>query len=148
MERAAHGEFVRFEATHPAADGSLRHVDFSIKPVLGDAGEVLFLIPEGSDITDKKKAEEELKRYRDHLEELVTERTRDLRDALEKVKTLQGLLPICSSCKKIRDDKGYWTQLEVYFSNHTDAQFSHGLCPECAEKMMKELKKMKQEDLS
>jgi hypothetical protein len=72
----------------------------------------------------------------------------ELRDALENVRTLQGLLPICSSCKKIRDDKGYWTQLEVYFSDHSDAQFSHGLCPECAEKMMKEFEKMKLEDLS
>jgi PAS domain S-box-containing protein len=74
----------------------------------------------------------------------------ELRDALEKVKTLRGLLPICSCCKKIRDDKGYWTQLEVYFKEHSDAEFSHGLCHECAEKMMKEFeefKKLRGEDV-
>jgi GAF domain-containing protein len=70
----------------------------------------------------------------------------ELQDALEKVKTLRGLLPICSSCKKIRDDAGYWTQLEVYFSEHSDAQFTHGMCPECAEKMMQEFEKFVKED--
>jgi hypothetical protein len=59
---------------------------------------------------------------------------RDLNKALSEVKTLSGLLPICMHCKKIRDDKGYWTQLESYIHNHSDAQFSHGICKECAEK--------------
>jgi len=51
------------------------------------------------------------------------------------VKTLQGILPICSVCKKIRDDKDIWTQIESYISTHTDAQFSHSYCPECARRM-------------
>ena len=55
----------------------------------------------------------------------------DLKKALTEVRRLSGLLPICSFCKKIRDDKGYWSQLESYISEHSDAQFSHGLCPEC-----------------
>jgi hypothetical protein len=55
-----------------------------------------------------------------------------LRDALAKVKTLSGMLPICSSCKKIRDDKGYWDQIEHYISNHSEAEFSHAICPDCA----------------
>jgi len=58
-----------------------------------------------------------------------------LSKALNEVKTLRGIIPICSRCKKIRDDKGYWNQVEVYVSNHSDAEFSHGLCPECAKKL-------------
>jgi len=56
----------------------------------------------------------------------------DLEEALSEVKTLSGLLPICSSCKKIRDDNGYWNQIEVYIRDHSDADFSHGICPDCA----------------
>jgi AmiR/NasT family two-component response regulator len=58
----------------------------------------------------------------------------DLQQALAEVKTLTGLLPICSGCKKIRDDKGYWKQIEIYIMQHTDAKFTHGMCPECIEK--------------
>ncbi len=71
----------------------------------------------------------------------VTERSRveqervkligELKDALTQVKTLRGLIPICASCKKIRDDQGYWEQIEVYIHNHSDAEFSHGFCPDC-----------------
>ena len=59
-------------------------------------------------------------------------RNRELSEALTQVKQLSGLLPICACCKKIRDDKGYWNQLEVYISKHSDADFTHGICPECA----------------
>jgi putative methionine-R-sulfoxide reductase with GAF domain len=59
----------------------------------------------------------------------------DLKEALTKVKTLGGLLPICSSCKKIRDDKGYWNQIELFIRDHSEANFTHGMCPECSEKM-------------
>mgnify|MGYP001244480900 CR=1 FL=1 len=55
----------------------------------------------------------------------------ELRHALDQIKTLRGIVPICASCKKIRDDKGYWSQVEVYVRDHTEAQFSHGICPEC-----------------
>lgn len=57
----------------------------------------------------------------------------ELQEALADVKKLSGLLPICSSCKKIRDDKGYWKQIESYIHEHSEAQFSHGICPECAQ---------------
>lgn len=57
-----------------------------------------------------------------------------LEDALKQVKTLKGLLPICSHCKKIRDDKGYWNQLESYIGEHADVDFSHGICPDCLKK--------------
>lgn len=58
-----------------------------------------------------------------------------LEGALREIKQLNGLLPICASCKKIRDDNGGWTQIETYISRHTDAEFTHGICPECAEKL-------------
>jgi DNA-binding response OmpR family regulator len=64
-------------------------------------------------------------------------RVRELEEALARVRQLQGLLPICSYCKKIRDDQNYWEQLEMYISRHSEAQFSHGICPECYEKYVK-----------
>jgi len=64
----------------------------------------------------------------------------ELQDALAKVKTLSGMLPICASCKKIRDDKGYWNRIETYISEHSEVLFSHGLCPDCAKKALEELK--------
>jgi hypothetical protein len=64
-------------------------------------------------------------------EKLVSE----LKSALVEVKTLGGLLPICASCKKIRDDKGYWNQLESYIEKHSDASFSHGMCPKCSDEL-------------
>jgi DNA-binding NtrC family response regulator len=72
----------------------------------------------------------ERKRTQEEQERLITE----LRQALAKVKQLSGLLPMCASCKKIRDDKGYWNQLEAYISEHSEADFSHGICPDCVKK--------------
>lgn len=72
------------------------------------------------DITERKNAE------RDRLALIA-----DLRRALDEVETLRGLLPICASCKKIRDDKGYWNHIEVYISSHANVDFTHTLCPEC-----------------
>ena len=63
---------------------------------------------------------------------------KELQAALERVKTLSGMLPICSSCKKIRDDQGYWNQIEAYIAKHSEAEFSHGICPECARKLYPE----------
>ncbi len=60
----------------------------------------------------------------------------NLKQALEEIKELKGVLPICAECKKIRDDAGYWQQLEEYISTHSEAVFSHGLCPECYEKAL------------
>jgi transcriptional regulator with GAF, ATPase, and Fis domain len=59
----------------------------------------------------------------------------DLKKVISEVKTLSGMLPICASCKKIRDDKGYWSQIETYIKEHSDAEFTHGVCPECAIKL-------------
>lgn len=76
------------------------------------------------DITERKRAEGE-------REKLIAE----LREALAKVKTLRGLIPICASCKKIRDDQGYWKQIESYVRDHSEAEFSHGICPDCMKKL-------------
>jgi PAS domain S-box-containing protein len=82
------------------------------------------------DITDRKKADEERER-------LILE----LRDALNKVRTLHGMLPICASCKKIRNDKGYWEQIESYLEDHSEAEFTHGICPDCARALYPKLHK-------
>ena len=71
------------------------------------------------------------------LQQTLTERVEELREALMKVKQLGGLLPICSYCKKIRDDQNYWQQVEAYVGKHSEAQFSHSICPECYEEKVK-----------
>jgi hypothetical protein len=81
-----------------------------------------------AEIKERIEAEEE-------KEKLIIE----LQKALEDVKTLGGLLPICAACKKIRDDKGYWNQLEGYIEEHTGTAFSHGICPDCAKKLYPDL---------
>jgi hypothetical protein len=74
--------------------------------------------------------------FEDERERLILE----YQAALAQVKQLSGLLPICSSCKKVRDDKGYWTQIEEYVSDHSEADFSHSLCPDCLNKLYPDLK--------
>jgi hypothetical protein len=68
------------------------------------------------------------------LYEIAQERADRLEKALNEIKTLRGIIPICSSCKKIRDDKGYWQQVDAYISEHSDAMLSHGMCPDCIKK--------------
>jgi uncharacterized protein (UPF0212 family) len=65
----------------------------------------------------------------------------ELKTARDEIKTLTGFIPICASCKKIRDDEGSWNQLEAYLSQHTDVSFSHSLCPDCAQKLYPEFYK-------
>jgi len=91
----------------------------------GEAHSLLFVI---RDISERKN---EIKEKAELIEKL--------QNALEDVKTLKGLLPICASCKRIRDDRGYWNQLESYVSKHTDASFTHSICPECAQKLYPEI---------
>ncbi len=79
---------------------------------------------------------ERLQQYSTEMEELVSQRTRELEKALDEVKTLHEIIPICSFCKQIRNDKGAWEQLESYFMTHTDSMFTHGICPECQKKLM------------
>jgi len=81
-----------------------------------------------------KKIEDDHKRMEEEREKLIAE----LQESLIKVKTLRGLIPICASCKKIRDDTGYWSEVENYVSKYSDAVFSHGICPDCFEKLYPE----------
>ncbi len=82
------------------------------------------------------------------LQTALADRVKMLEEAIVKIKTLQGLLPICSYCKKIRNDQDYWQQIETYVAEHTQAEFTHGICPDCLEKhikgQMETLQKMKE----
>jgi hypothetical protein len=79
---------------------------------------------------EQVKEQAELQRLMAEKEEVIVA----LQDALQKIRILKGYLPICSHCKKIRDDEGHWQQLEKYISDHSEAQFSHGVCPICMRK--------------
>lgn len=94
------------------------------------------------DITRLKNNEEKLIKLSENLELKVKERTLRLQTALKEINTLRGIIPICSYCKKIRDEGGSWNQLEKYISAHSDALFSHGICPECYKKCTDDLKKL------
>ena len=109
------------------ADGTERWILSNATPVKNHNDEIIAGITVFTDITKIKDMENE-------REKLIV----DLKNALEEVKALSGLLPICSHCKKIRDDKGYWNQIESYISDHSDAQFSHGICPDCVQELYPE----------
>ncbi|MBV9659258.1 MAG: GAF domain-containing protein [Verrucomicrobia bacterium] len=85
-------------------------------------------------VVEHQLMEAELRATQKERERLVTE----LRDALGHVKTLKGFLPICASCKNIRDDAGYWQQIESYLREHSEVEFTHGICPRCAERLYPE----------
>jgi len=99
-----------------------------------------------SELLARVKAHADLKLSRDKQQHLIEE----LKTALSEIKTLSGLLPICSHCKKIRDDSGYWQGVEHYIAARSDTQFSHGICPDCMEKhypkIAEKLKKKKEEE--
>jgi hypothetical protein len=81
------------------------------------------------------KLESQIIDYQNNLELTVKDRTRELTDALSEIKTLRGIIPICSNCKEIRDDEGMWSQIETYISDHSEAEFIHGICPNCEKKL-------------
>lgn len=85
---------------------------------------------------NSKRMEDDLLQSQDELSHTITK----LEKSLTEVKTLSGLLPICAHCKKVRDDQGYWKQIEEYISERSDADFSHGICPECARKLYPQLR--------
>jgi len=105
-------------------DGHLVVLETSGVPVFDKVGNFTGYRGVDRDITDRKRTEDELLQEKKKLE-----------TALNEIRRLSGLLPICSSCKKIRDDKGYWNDLEAYIEKHSDALFTHGMCPECSEKL-------------
>ena len=111
------------EHIHYDEYGDKVFVEVAAYPIRNEAGEVDRFVHISRDITERKRIEAE----REHL-------IKELGVALANVKQLTGLLPICMHCKKIRDDKGYWKQIETYISEHSEAEFSHGLCPDCRKK--------------
>ena len=125
LESIGRGERIfHHEALHRKKDDDDITVSLSISPIRDGAGTIIGASTIARDITERE-------RVRREREKLIIE----LQEALAKVKTLKGLLPICAWCKKIRDDQGYWQQIEAYVRDHTEADFSHGICPSCAEKL-------------
>jgi len=111
------------------ASGETFMPDFEVQTIRIHKGEPIkknhiYTIGIARDVSEQKKLLRE-------KEQLIT----DLKEALAEVKQLSGLLPICASCKKIRDDQGYWNQIESYIEKRSEAQFSHSVCPDCAEKL-------------
>jgi PAS domain S-box-containing protein len=124
--RSRQGEVVHTTSHRRRRDGSLVEVEIYGVPLMVK-GEKRGAFAIDQDITERRRHEAERERLVEELQE-----------ALANVKTLRGLLPICASCKKIRDDGGYWSQIETYLSAHSEAEFSHGICPECAKQLYPE----------
>ena len=116
------------EFTVKRKDATTFPVEVSASNVTNNEGEIVGRMASFVDISKRKHAEKA-------QEKLI----RKLERALDKIKTLRGLIPICAACKKIRDDKGYWHQVEVYVRDHSEADFSHDICPECAQKLYPDL---------
>jgi PAS domain S-box-containing protein len=105
-----------------------RIYEVRVLPVRDECGRVRAGMAMTQDITERKRVEKD-------REELI----RRLQEALSSIKTLRGLIPICSSCRRIRNDQGYWQQVDEYIREHSDVRFSHGLCKECAQKLYPDL---------
>lgn len=116
-----------FERRFKTRDGQIIWTIVSAKALIDENGNFTGSFGMITDITARKKAEEALSLK-------ITE----LNNALDQIKTLRGIVPICMNCKKVRDDQGYWNQVEIYVRDHTEAEFSHGLCPECVSKVYPE----------
>ena len=101
--------------------GGRRWLETHVTSLRNSKNKIIALLGVTRDITKRK-----------HIEDVLETERRQLRKALDEVKTLRGIVPICANCKKIRDDKGFWSQVEKYVSAHTEAEFSHGICPDCA----------------
>jgi len=114
-----------FLRSRPAGEDSPEEIaiDDSASPIVSEQDGIIGMVIVFKDSTEKRRAEQE-------RESLISE----LKEALDDIKTLRGLLPICASCKKIRDDKGYWRHIEEYLRTHADVEFTHGMCPSCVHK--------------
>ncbi len=114
----------------PAVTGTGSIVWFgqNVRALFDDAGLIIGFEAVARDITERKALEQDRERLIDQL-----------REALASVKVLRGLLPICACCKMVRNDQGYWQQIEGYLREHTDAEFTHGLCPGCLETYYKQI---------
>ena len=110
----------------------LYHFIVTAKPLLDENQKLIGIIEYFQDITELRKAER-----------IKTTLIEDLEESLKEANLLSGFLPICASCKKIRNDKGYWDQIEKYISKHSRAVFTHSICPDCAQKLYPEYYKKK-----
>ena len=128
MELARSQDRQYFNFKHRLAGGELRDVEAYRGSIKYNQRDLFYSVIH--DVTVRRRHEAE-------REELIA----GLRDALAEIKTLSGLLPICAECKKIRDDKGYWQQIEEYIGEHSDARFSHSICPDCMAKLYPEVAK-------
>lgn len=125
LTRLKNGQHIhRYETVQKRKNGQLCHVAMTISPIIDEAGVIVGASTIASDITEHKHAEEERAR-------LLT----DLKEAMANVKHLEGLLSVCAACKKIRDNQGEWVPFEKYIREHSEADFSHGLCPACLQRM-------------
>jgi PAS domain S-box-containing protein len=122
--REENGLLIQNVSFHPSMGEGGLYFAATASRLYNAQGDVVGAIESIRDITAAK-----------NLEQVREQLIEELQDAIHKVRTLSGLLPICASCKKIRDDKGYWNQIESYISKHSNAEFSHGICPECAKKL-------------
>ena len=114
------GQLEKGEFALTKRDGTDAVVEHFAFPMKDDEGKTIAIVEYVRDITVKKRSDEQ-------QQKLINE----LNKALSEIKTLQGILPLCSYCKKIRDDKGYWEKVDVYIHKNTDADISHGICPDC-----------------
>ncbi|MBN1654396.1 MAG: PAS domain S-box protein [Deltaproteobacteria bacterium] len=122
--------FSGLENVNQRKDGSLVTLETNAVPVFDSGGAFQGYRGVDRNITERKLAQEE----RDRL-------ILQLRKTLAEVKSLRGIFPICASCKRIRDDKGYWNQIESYIRDHSEAEFTHGICPECMRRLYPDLVK-------
>lgn len=121
LEAMQNGRTVTLEVNDPHIGKPLL---VTCSPYFDEKGMLIGTVHVARDISQQKLAEQD-------REKLIAK----LQNALSKVKQLSGFLPICASCKKIRDDHGYWKQIESYIRDHSEAEFSHGICPECAKRL-------------
>lgn len=127
VAKALSGQKSRYEGEYLTVTGNVyTNMRANFSPAFNSDGTVSGVIGVFEDITERRNAEKDTERL-----------VRELQDALSKVKKLSGILPICASCKRIRDDKGSWNEIESYLRDNFDIAFSHGICPECAEKIYK-----------
>lgn len=117
-------------------EGNKMVVEVSASNVTSISGKIVGRMASFVNITKRKEIEAD-------RENLIIK----LQDAIDKIKVLKGIIPICANCKKIRDDKGYWNQIESYIKKHSEADFSHGICPDCLRELYPEFSNLADENL-
>ena len=119
----------------PYSDAGQRYLDVYLTFVISTAVIFAIITLILQNHTQEKERLDALNRILEEKNAMLNRSNRDLEAAISQIDTLNGLLPICSACKKVRDDKGYWSQIEAYIQAHSKAEFTHGICPECAQRL-------------